>query len=477
MAADLHFLTIAEAAELIAARKLSPVELVDAFLTRIAALDDQLNSFVTVTAERARQDAKRAEAEIMASGPRGPLHGIPYGLKDIFDVAGVRTTAQSRLLADNVPAEDSACAARLEAAGAILLGKNATWEFAHGGPSWDVLFPPARNPWNTDHSPAGSSSGSAAAVAAGLAPFSLGSDTGGSIRSPASACGIAGLKPTYGRVSRRGIIPNCFSQDHAGPLAWTCRDAALIMAVIAGHDPHDPGSVACGVPDYSAALTGSIAGQVIGVPWRWLEDELPLSRAPRAAFEAALGVFTGLGATIRDVSLPPVRDYHATMKVIAVSELFAIHGEDLRTRPEMFGESLRYRVIAGGLVRAEEYLQALRARTKLARLTQHVLAEVDVIMLPTGVPAGRLQPVHPASTFTQPSYTSPFSVAGNPALSICSGFNETGLPFSLQIVGKLFDEATVLRVGDAYERVTPWRQRRPALTSPIAATTEAGRIE
>ena len=469
MSADLHVLTILEAAELIAARRLSPVELTEVYLARIAALDDQLDSFVTVTSERARHDARKAEAEIMTSGPRGLLHGIPYGLKDIFDVAGVRTTAQSRLLADNVPVEDSVCAAKLEAAGAILLGKNATWEFAHGGPSWDVLFPPARNPWNTDHSPAGSSSGSAVAIAAGLAPMSLGTDTGGSIRSPAAACGVAGLKPTYGRVSRRGIVPNCFSHDHAGPLAWTSRDVALIMAVIAGHDPRDPSSAAREVPDYVAALTGNVEGLVIGVPWRWLEDELPPSPATRAAFDAALGVFRTLGAEIREVSLPPVLDYHTTMKVIAVSELFAIHGQDLRSRPELFGESLRYRIIAGGLVRAEEYLLALRARTDLARATQDALAKVDVIMLPTSEPAGRLQPVHPASTFTQPSYTSPFSVAGNPALSVCSGFDEAGLPFSLQIVGRLFDEATVLRVGDTYERVTPWRQRRPALTRPMTA--------
>jgi len=367
------------------------------------------------------------------------------------------------LLADNFPVEDSACAAKLEAAGAILLGKNATWEFAHGGPSWDVLFPPARNPWNTDHSPAGSSSGSAAAVAAGLAPMSLGTDTGGSIRSPAAACGLAGMKPTYGRVSRRGILPNCFSHDHAGPLAWTCRDVAVILSVIAGHDPSDPGSAVREVPDYVAALTGDVRGMVVGVPWRWLEDELPPSPATRAAFDAALGVFNELGAEIREVSLPPVLTYHATIRVIAICELFAIHARDLRSRPEMFGESLRYRIIAGGLVRAEEYLQALRARTDLARATQEEMAKVDLVMLPTSEPAGRLQPVHPANTLTQPGYTSPFSVAGNPALSICSGFAETGLPFSLQIVGKLFDEASVLRAGDAYERVTPWRQRRPNL--------------
>jgi aspartyl-tRNA(Asn)/glutamyl-tRNA(Gln) amidotransferase subunit A len=463
MAGELHFLTVAEAADLIAARSLSPVELTEIYLTRIAALDDQLCCFVAVTSERARRDARTAEAEIIRSGPRGPLHGIPYCLKDIFDVAGVPTTAQSRLLANNVPLEDSTCAARLGAAGAILLGKNATWEFAHGGPSWDVLFPPARNPWNTDHSPSGSSSGSAAAVAAGLAPVSLGTDTGGSLRSPAAACGVAGLKPTYGRVSRRGIVPNCFSHDHGGPLAWTSRDLALILAVIAGHDPHDPSSAVRQVPDYVAALTGNVEGLVIGVPWRWLEDELPPSPATRAAFDAALGVFEALGAHIREVSLPPILDYHATMKVIAVSELFAIHGRDLRTRPELFGQSLRYRIIAGGLVRAEEYLVAVRARTALARAMQDALATVDVIMLPTSEPAGTLQPVHPASTFTNPSYTSPFNVAGNPALSVCSGFDAAGLPFSLQIVGRLFDEMTVLRAGDAYERVTPWRQRRPAL--------------
>jgi aspartyl-tRNA(Asn)/glutamyl-tRNA(Gln) amidotransferase subunit A len=302
--------------------------------------------------------------------------------------------------------------------------------------------------------------------------MSLGTDTGGSIRGPAAACGIAGLKPTYGRVSRRGILPNCFSHDHAGPLAWTSRDLALIMRVIAGHDPRDPGSADREVPDYAAALTGRIEGLVIGVPWRWLEDELSPSPATRAAFDAALAVFTALGAVIRDVSLPPVRDYHATIRVIAVSELFAIHSKELRSRPELFGESLRYRIISGGLVRAEEYLLALRARTDLARAMQDALAKVDVVMLPTGEPAGRLEPVHPASVFT-PSYTSPFSVAGNPALSVCSGFDEAGLPFSLQIVGRLFDEATVLRAGDAYERATPWRQRRPALCSQAAREPQA----
>lgn len=460
MVNPLHHLTIAESAELIAARQLSPVELTDACLTRITEIDGALCSFVTVTAERAR-DAAAGGGEIAASGPRGPLHGIPYALKDIYGVAGVPTTAGSRLLANNMASEDAAVVTALENAGAILIGKNTTWEFAHGGPSWDALSPPARNPWNVRHSPSGSSSGSAAAVAAGLVPVSLGTDTGGSIRGPAAACGVAGFKPTYGRVSRRGVVPNCFSHDHAGPLAWTCRDLALVLRVIAGHDPRDPGSAAVEVPDYAAALTGSIRGLIVGVPWRWLEEEMPPNTVTRAAFDAALDVLRRLGAELRDVTLPPIIDFHATMKVIAASELFAIHGHDLRTRPEMFGASLRYRVIAGGLIRVEEYLRAQRFRTDLARATQRVMAAVDIIVLPTADATGPLEPVHPASTFTQPSYTSPFSVAGNPALSVCSGFDGGGLPLSLQIVGRLFDEVTVLRVGDAYDRATSWRARRP----------------
>lgn len=461
---DLAFLTIADAARLIAARKLSPVELTQAYLNRIAALDDQLDSFVTVTGERAMGEARAAEADIAANGPRGLMHGIPYCLKDIFETAGIRTTAMSKLLADNVPDRDSFCQEKLVEAGAVLLGKNATWEFAHGGPSWDVLFPPARNPWNTDHSPAGSSSGSSAAVAAGLAPATLGSDTGGSIRGPAAACGIAGLKPTYGLVSRRGVIPNCFSHDHAGPLAWTVEDVAILLRTIAGHDPEDPASADRPVPDYVAALTGDVKGLVIGVPWGWF-DELPLSAQTERAFEAALDVFKGLGAEVRPVTLPPLRQFDNAKKIIAMCELFTIHAQDLRTRPELFGSSLRYRIIAGGLIRAEEYILAMRQRTDLARAMQAVMATVDVLMLPTQEPAGKLEPMPPETLFTKTSFTTPFNVGGNPALSLCSGFAENGLPFSLQIVGRLFDDATVLRAGNVYERATPWRERRPALTA------------
>ncbi|MCO6416793.1 amidase [Siccirubricoccus sp. KC 17139] len=460
-----EFLTIAEASRRIAARDLSPVELLNTCLARIDAVDAQLNSFVTLTRERAVAEAKAAEAEIMAGRYRGPLHGIPYNLKDIYETRGIRTTGQSKTLADYVPAADSDAQERLSAAGAVLLGKAATWEFAHGGPSWDVLFPPCRNPWNLERDPAGSSSGSGASIAAGMVLGSMGSDTGGSIRGPAAANGIAGLKPSYGRVSRRGVLPNCFSHDHAGPMAWSSEDLAILMKVVAGFDPADPGSVDLPVPDYTKALTGEVKGLTIGVPWRWLEEEAPPSAPTRAALDAALEVFRAMGATIRPVELPKLRAYEDAKKIIAMAELYTIHGPELRQRPELFGASLRYRIIAGGLIRAEDYIQAMRLRTELARAMQAVFTEVDLMMLPAGEPAKKLQPQPPDSLFTKVGYTTAFNVSGNPALALCMGFDTEGMPFSLQIVGRLFDEATVLRAGDAYEKATPWRQKRPALVS------------
>ena len=276
------FLSLAEAARRIETRDLSPVELLTDCLRRIEAVDDRLCSFVTLTRERALAEAKAAEAAIMAGRYRGPMHGIPYNLKDIFETRGIRTTAQSKQLADHVPERDCDAQERLSAAGGVLLGKSATWEFAHGGPSWDVLFPPCRNPWDLEKDPAGSSSGSGASVAAGMVLATMGSDTGGSIRGPAAANGIAGLKPSYGRVSRRGVLPNCFSHDHAGPLAWTVEDVAILLGIVAGHDPRDPGSADRPVPDYRAALTGDVRGLRIGVPWRWIEEELPASAPTRA---------------------------------------------------------------------------------------------------------------------------------------------------------------------------------------------------
>ncbi|MXQ14464.1 amidase [Microvirga makkahensis] len=466
---DPNFLTIAEASDLIAQRKLSPVELTEACLKRLDNVDDQLNSFITVTGERALEEAGAAEAEIMRSGPRGAMHGIPFCLKDIYETAGVRTTGQSRLLADNVPDTDCDAQERLGRAGGVLMGKTTTWEFAHGGPSWDVVAPPARNPWNTDHHPAGSSSGSGAAVAAGICPATMGTDTGGSIRLPSAVCGIAGIKPTYGRVSRRGVLPNCFSHDYCGPMAWTTEDVAILLGIVAGHDPRDPSSAREPVPDYRAALSGEVAGLTIGVPYRWLEEEAPASAEVRAAFDASLDVFRSLGARIRSVELPPLEQFDDAKKTIAMSELFTIHEKDLRTRPHLFGASLRYRIICGGLIRAEDYIQAMRMRLVLAQEVQAAFGQVDLIMLPTAEPAGKLETTPHNWLFKHKGWTTAFNVSGNPALSVCNGFATNGMPLSLQIVGRLFDEATVLRAGDAYEKSTPWRDRRPVLSAKVDA--------
>jgi aspartyl-tRNA(Asn)/glutamyl-tRNA(Gln) amidotransferase subunit A len=460
---ELHFITIAEASRRIARLELSPVELTEAYLQRIAALDSQLLSFVSLAADLARQQANTAETEIMRSGPRGPLHGIPYCLKDIIETAGIRTTAQSKLLADHVPKNDAVVAEKLAAAGGILLGKTATWEFAHGGPSWDTLFPPAHNPWNTDHHPAGSSSGSAAAVAAGFAPATIGSDTGGSIRGPAAACGIAGLKPTYGLVSRRGVLPNCFTHDHVGPLAWTSEDVAILLSSVAGHDPADPGSADVPAKNYMTGLDAGVSGLIVGVPWRWLEKEAPLTPESRSGFDAALAVFRDLGTEIREVEPPPIQLFNDAKKVIAMAELYSIHEKDLKTRAELFGASLRYRIIAGGLIRAEDYVQAMRVRRDLAIALQRLFNTIDLMLLPTGEPAGKLEPVPHSSLFTDPSFMTAFNVGGNPALSVCSGFAANGMPQSLQIVGRLFDDAVVLRAGHTYEKATSWRDRRPVL--------------
>jgi aspartyl-tRNA(Asn)/glutamyl-tRNA(Gln) amidotransferase subunit A len=469
-ATELCFITLAEGARRIAGHELSPVDLTEAYLHRIEVFDRQLQSFVTLTADLALRRAAAAEAEIMRQGPRSPLHGIPYCLKDIVETAGIRTTGQSKLLADHIPAQDAVVAAKLRDAGGVLLGKTATWEFAHGGPSWDVLFPPARNPWNTAHSPAGSSSGSGVAVAAGFAPAAIGSDTGGSIRWPAAACGVAGLKPTYGLVSRRGVLPNCFSHDHVGPLAWTSEDVAIVLSIVAGHDPHDPGSADVSSRDYAADIDAPIAGMAIGVPWRWLEEEAPCTTETRAGLDAAVAVFRDLGATIRAVEPPPLQLFDDAKKIIALAELYSIHENDLKRRAELFGASLRRRIIAGGLIRAEDYVQAMRVRRDLAIAIQQIFTTIDLMILPTCEPAGKLEPTAPYSLFTDTSYMTAFNVSGNPALSVCSGFAANGMPQSLQIGGRLFEDATVLRAGHAYEKATRWRDRRPPLIgAPHAA--------
>jgi aspartyl-tRNA(Asn)/glutamyl-tRNA(Gln) amidotransferase subunit A len=459
------FLSVAEAASLIAAKRISPVELTRAYLARIERLNGTLHAYVRVLHDEALAAARAAEAEILAGRYRGPLHGIPIGLKDIYDTAGIPTEGGSKSCLGRVPAKDATTTRLLREAGAVLLGKLTTWEFAIGGTAFDTPFPPARNPWNIDHDPAGSSSGSGAAVASGLCAMAMGSDTGGSIRWPAAWCGLAGLKPTYGRVSRAGIMPLSFSLDHAGPLTWTVEDAAIVLQAIAGHDASGPASARCPVADYRAALAGgNLRGLRLGVARAMFERDCVGSEEMLSAFDESVGVLRELGASIAEIELPPLALYNATAYLIARSEGFAIHEKALRERPQDYGALARDRLTIGAYVRASDMVQAMRRRQMLVEATTAAMGGVDAILLPTAPdPAPRLGDLAPYFGNQRPTYMRPFNLTGQPALSVCNGFDNAGLPLSLQIVGRCFDEAMVLRIGHAYERTTPWRGRRPQL--------------
>jgi aspartyl-tRNA(Asn)/glutamyl-tRNA(Gln) amidotransferase subunit A len=460
---DLTDLTIAESSKLLERREVSPVELVDAALARIEQLDPALHAFITVTADAARVKANAAEARIAKGGYRGGFDGIPFALKDNINTAEVRTTSHSKLLLDNVPSEDAVVAAKLTDAGGILIGKNAMFEFAHGGPSWDLPWPPAINPWSDKHLPGGSSSGSGSAVGGRLVPAAIGTDTAGSVRWPAAVCGIVGLKPTHGRISRRGVHPNSFSLDQCGPMTRTVEDCAITLGVAAGYDPLDPGSIDEPVPDYRAALTGSITGLRVGVVRHWYAQD----GAPEvvAAVDAAVKQLVALGAIVEEIKLAPLMDYVDCKTIISISELYSVLEQDLKTRPQDFGKLLRTRVIAGGLVRAEDYVQAMRWR---AELTTKMLAHFRRFhVLATAGWLATAEPNDPDGFdfFKKPLVTMPFSITGIPALSVPCGFSPDGLPVAFQIGGKPFDEATVLRVGDAYQRSTEWHLRKPPLAS------------
>lgn len=347
---DLHFLTISQASAQIKAGKLSPVELTKAFLTRIKKLDGALNSHLLVLEEQAMADAAKAEAEIARGKWKGPLHGIPIGLKDIYNTAGVRTTGHSALFKDHIPAEDAFTVGLLRRAGAVITGKLATWEFAIGGASFDLPWPPAHNPWDVSLDPSGSSSGSGVAVAAGLCMGAMGSDTGGSIRGPAAWCGIAGLKPTYGLLSRRGILPLSFSLDHAGPMCWTSEDCALMMQVLACHDPLDPGSATVPAVDYTANLGKSLAGLRVGVVRHFFERDLRTDPETIAAVETSVAALRALGAIVTDAHLSPFGAYTDCGSLIARSEAYSIHQHWLRTSPELYGAFARHRLMAGAFV-------------------------------------------------------------------------------------------------------------------------------
>ena len=410
------------------------------------------------------------------------MHGIPFALKDIYNTAGIATTAHSKLCRNNVPAANATVVDRLYAAGALLLGKLATHEFAHGGPSFDLPWPPARNPWDRARFTGGSSSGPAAAVAAGFAPGTFGTDTGGSVRIPAALCGVTGLKPTYGLVSRYGVIPNSYTFDHCGPLAWTVEDCALLLQAIAGYDPLDPASSSQRVPDYRQTLRQDIRGIRIGVVRHFWEEDLAVNSAVARAMDAAIEVLSELGARIEAVRMRPLQQYTDVKNLISESELFCVHQQDLIARAGDFGEIMRSRIFAFCLFQAVDYVQAQRQRRRMIDEMKPLYERFDVLLTAGPGPAPRLDAHHTIGLhekWEKPKLTAAFSVTGGPALTVCNGFDDDGLPLAMEIGGKPFDEATVLSVGYAYQQATPWRARRPQLVAgeraPAIAQPESRR--
>jgi aspartyl-tRNA(Asn)/glutamyl-tRNA(Gln) amidotransferase subunit A len=467
--ADLVWTPMTELARLVAARAVSPVEVVDAHLARIEALDGRLRAYITVLGDTARAQAKAAEAAAAAGGALAPLHGVPIALKDLYCTRGVRTTGGSRLLGDWRPDEDATVVERLARAGAIVLGKLNMHEFAFGPEGLNPHYGTTRNPWDpaTHRICGGSSSGSGGAVAAGLAPGALGSDTGGSIRIPSALCGITGIKPTYGRVSRAGVLPLAWSMDHVGPMCRSAADCALMLGAIAGYDPRDPTTSVLPVSDYGQALTGDVKGLRIGL----LRSFFLESAAPEVAqaVEAAVTVLQGLGATVQDVALDTARHAAAASYAVLSPEAYAYHEEWLRTRAGEYGDDVRERLRVGAFVSAADYLKGQRLRTLIRQDVDAALGRLDVLIAPTTPVAatpvgatevtigGQRHPVRP----TLIRYTRYFNLSGHPVVSAPCGFTPEGLPVGLQIVGRSFDEATTLRVADAYQRATDWHRRRP----------------
>lgn len=457
--------TIAAAARLIADRAVSPVELTRHCLDRIAASDGAVHAFHTVTEERALADARAAEARMLAGTRRGPLDGIPIAHKDNIATAGVLTTAHSRVLAGWIPERDAAVVERLAAAGTVLLGKLTCYEFAIAGPETDGPMPPARNPWDLKRTTAGSSSGSGAAVAAGFALGVTGTDSGGSVRDPAALCGVTGIKPTYGRCSRRGLIPFSWSLDHPGPLAWTAEDCALMLQAMAGHDPADATSARRPVPDYAAGLGESLRGVRIGVVRHFHEEENPVSRETLRRLNDAVAIYRQLGAEVRDATLPALAEYHACGWVIAMAEVYAAHETRVRADGGAgLGRLVREGMALGGAIPAGAYLQATRRRRALCRETAAAMDGLDLLL--TAVQDDEAPPTAKQANsfpFEKPNFSMPFDVTGQPAMSVCTGFGEAGMPLAMQLVARPFEEGLLLRAAHAYEAATPWRGRRPTV--------------
>jgi aspartyl-tRNA(Asn)/glutamyl-tRNA(Gln) amidotransferase subunit A len=463
-ATELAYLDIAEASRLIGAKKLSPVELTGAVLNRNDALDGRVKSYVTVLGESARKDAAAAEKRAASGKRRGPLDGVPVAIKDLYNTAGVRTTSCSKLRQDYVPDADSTVVAKLRAAGAVILGKLTTHEFAFGFDS-----PPTRNPWNLDYQTSGSSGGSGAALAAGLCLGATGSDTGGSIRAPAAANGICGIKPSYGRVSKSGVSVLSWTLDHTGPMARSARDLALLLHAIAGADPLDSTTIDVPVADYPAALSGNIRGLRIGVPKNYFFDDVD---APvEAAVRAAIAELKGLGAELVEVAIPDLDHLLEVFFSIVVPEAASFHMESFAEKSHLYQPDVRDLLEQGQLALATTYIHAQRSRAVIRDGIRRAFESIDVLVTPglpvTAAQAG--QATYRIGDHDEPLFRAharfncPFNLSGLPAATIPCGFAPNGMPIGIQIVGKPFDEATTLRVADAFQRATDWHKRRPPL--------------
>ena len=453
--------SIKQISELLRKGSLSPVELTEDCLARIEKQNPRLNAFITVTAESARAQACTAETEIRRGDWRGPLHGVPLALKDLIDTAGVRTTAASAMFKDRIPAEDAEVVRRLKGAGAVLLGKQNLHEVAYGGSSMVSYFGEVRNAWNSEHITGGSSGGSATAVAAGLGFGALGTDTAGSVREPAALCGVVGLKPTYGRVSARGVIPLSVSLDHVGPIARTVADAAVIFQAIAGFDAKDAASVDAPVEDYVAALGKSLKPLIIGVPRKFFFDDLDAGVA--SAMTHALAGMVTLGAELHELELPIPTD-----RTLQKAESYAFHAEFVARSPELYQPETLRRIRTGENVNPEELLQCRHELTRVRHDIAAVFAEVDLLVTPTTpIPAPVIAELKQNPDLLRPREllllrnTRPINVWGLPAISIPCGFIPAGLPIGLQIIGPHWGEAKVLQLAHAYEQATAWHKRTP----------------
>jgi aspartyl-tRNA(Asn)/glutamyl-tRNA(Gln) amidotransferase subunit A len=458
---DLYYFSLAEAADLIAKREISSEDLVQAHLDRIASVEPRLNCFITLTAEAALDRAHEADAEIQSGIYRGPLHGIPIALKDLYETRGVKTTAGSLFFKDWVPEKNAAVVDRLNAAGAINLGKLNLHEIALGVTNNNPHFGACHNPWELDRSPGGSSGGSSAALAAGLCMGSLGSDTGGSIRIPASLCGIVGLKPTYGRISLRGIVPLSWNLDHPGPMARRTRDVALLFQVIAGYDPEDPASIDMGVPDYGVQLMGGVRGWRIALA----DDEFFNNGDEQvlSAVEQAAEVFAGLGANIEKVAFPGAYEAAKNNGLMVTSDAAAFHRQRLEEEGQKFGADIRQRLETGAACTSSDYILARRSQVVLRRGFEEFFREYDLLLTAstpiTAPPIEGPDAVAQAATLTR--FTAPFNFTGLPAISLPCGMTDEGLPIGMQLVARPWGEVSLLRAAQAFEGATDWHLKHP----------------